>query len=214
MISLWWCVQCHDCILCWVLFKALSSKKKQQRAHTHTQKKKCELGRKSRRKKKETHLWNISLLGISLAYVWILFSCVSNSWHVFVFLKKRLKGERTQALSRIFHVLVYKEKQLIVAGFYSRLLLLLTPEHGSGINLNHVPNMSWSIREPETDLSTISENGLTLPGDMVICPLFPSLLFRLLCLSLKRYHRTIAAMIFWRDKGNQPWILEGLMPKF
>ena len=182
--------------------------------HTHTKKRNVNwgenLGGKRRKHTSETSLY--------LAFPWPMsgfyFPGVSNSWHVFVFLKKQLKGERTQALSRIFHVLVYKEKQLIVAGFYSQLLLLLTPEHGSGINLNHVPNMSWSICEPETDLSTISENGLTLPGDMVICPLFPSLLFRLLCLSLKRYHRTIAAMIFWRDKGNQPWILEGLMPKF
>ena len=61
---------------------------------------------------------------------------------MFVFLKKRLKVEMTQALSRIFHVLVYEEKQLIVVGFCSRLLLLLTPEDGSGIILNHVPHMS------------------------------------------------------------------------
>ena len=210
-ISLWWCVQYHDCILCWVLFKALSSKKKQQRAHTHTHTHTHtnvnwgeNLGGKRRK-----HSSKISLY---LAFPWPMsgfyFPGVSNSWHVCVS-KQTTKGEMTQALSRIFRVLVYKEKQLIAAGFCSQLLLLLTSEHGSGISLNHVPNMNWSICEPETGLSTISENSVTPPGDMVICPLFPSLLFRLLCLSLKRYHRTIAAIIFWRDKGNQPWILTG-----
>lgn len=58
---------------------------------------------------------------------------------MFVFLSERLHMKMTHAFSIIFRILLYEEKQLIVAEFCSQLLFLLTLEDGSGITLTTSP---------------------------------------------------------------------------